>query len=885
MKKFLYAVTMLAATLVSGSVSADSQPYMVRDVEGVPTGSSTPRNFMPLGDRFVFAAATPDLGSGLWISDGTAAGTTQLRRDLFVDQQTTVGYLNGSVYFRAQYPSASTWQIWATDGTPAGTRLILANAPTNNYLPSPFVEFNGRLYFGFASDQSGPHPIWVTDGTAETTSVFFPGAGACAAVLNGRLLFVADDEASGSEFWVSDGTPDGTSQLPEVFPGPRPGVVRMMTAVNGDFYFVGNDGSHGLELWKTDGVGVSLVRDISPGSNGSFTLTASAPPFTTMGNELYFVAGRSDLGRELWRSDGSEAGTNFVIDFRPGSQSGVLNGAIGATQDRVFFQIDNVTDRGIAATDGTAEGTVVVIPHFPGAGLPSIPTTSALALISLESDRDLIRSDGTLDGTFTILDLQASRVTSLGESFAMAVTDAAHGVEPWLSDGSAAGTHLVADVDDVASGNPSNLTDINGQLYFRSNDPVFGGEPFRTRGTPATTHLVADIQPGLASSNPFGFFPIETGAVFSAQGGDGRPWRTDAETGGAVPVESAPVMGLSFAFDGFVYGQTVNNVLWRTDGFSSNQVAGSLYYALSPLGSNLLLGGFAPTTGDAIFVSDGTSPGAAIDLPIGPADFGLPSFIATTTNRVFYFLPDAPSDKIWWTTGTVLGTNPVPGSADIQEVSAPYAVLNGAVYFSARAGNVRSLYAVDGPDSELRLVLPDFHASSLGVLGDRLFIVGSTANFERHVWISDGTAEGTVFVPGVTPQSSSQLVTFDGAIFFVGEDGTHGHELWRSRGDIESTAMVADINAGSASSNPAALTASGDRLYFVANDGVHGFELWALPRNVAGDIDGDADVDLQDLSYLLSNFGTAGPTGDFDADGDVDLQDLGFLLANFGESV
>ncbi len=56
--------------------------------------------------------------------------------------------------------------------------------------------------------------------------------------------------------------------------------------------------------------------------------------------------------------------------------------------------------------------------------------------------------------------------------------------------------------------------------------------------------------------------------------------------------------------------------------------------------------------------------------------------------------------------------------------------------------------------------------------------------------------------------------------------------------------------------------------------------------NCPGDLDGDLDVDLNDLSVLLANFGTtsgADPAdGDLDGDGDVDLTDLSNLLANFG---
>lgn len=53
-----------------------------------------------------------------------------------------------------------------------------------------------------------------------------------------------------------------------------------------------------------------------------------------------------------------------------------------------------------------------------------------------------------------------------------------------------------------------------------------------------------------------------------------------------------------------------------------------------------------------------------------------------------------------------------------------------------------------------------------------------------------------------------------------------------------------------------------------------------------GDLDGDYDIDLADLSQLLSNYGmvegASYEDGDLDGDGDVDLSDLATLLAVYG---
>ena len=86
-------------------------------------------------------------------------------------------------------------------------------------------------------------------------------------------------------------------------------IQKYLTNVNGVLFFSASDGVNGEELWKSDGTvaGTVMVKDIVPGgTSGSYPRN-----LTNVNGVLYFVA---DYGG-LWKSDGTAAGTVQVKDF------------------------------------------------------------------------------------------------------------------------------------------------------------------------------------------------------------------------------------------------------------------------------------------------------------------------------------------------------------------------------------------------------------------------------------------------------------------------------------------------------------------------------------------------------------------------------------------
>ena len=135
-----------------------------------------------------------------------------------------------------------------------------------------------------------------------------------------------------------------------------------LTNVNGTLYFAATDGAHGVELWKSDGTaaGTVMVKDIDPGASGSFPAH-----LTNVNGTLYFAANDGTHGEELWKSDGTAAGTVMVKDIVPGSE--VLAFRLGGCQRRRSNSIafDGPT-LGLFRSDGTAAGTIELATNVQG---------------------------------------------------------------------------------------------------------------------------------------------------------------------------------------------------------------------------------------------------------------------------------------------------------------------------------------------------------------------------------------------------------------------------------------------------------------------------------------------------------------------------------------
>lgn len=903
MKKIRFVLVLTSALSVASAFGA--VPYRVADLDPTFHGvGSQPGGFARVGSRALFLARTP--GLGLWSSTGTTAGTVRLLRNqvsihavavtgelafysscdarrcrLMVTDGTAAGTrpLVGSfatmvegtvagprrIFFTHTTPANGT-ELWTSDGTPAGTRMVkdLAPGPLSS---SPFmpVWVRDRLWFFAFGD------LWTSDGTAVGTRRIAAAVGnpVQAGSAGSRFLFFASVPGTFElRLWSSDGTTAGTSILTSVAPFSANSIAPFASNGAAAFFAISQsdaDGSHD-EVWTSDGT-PGRTRRLARFENG-----AVRPDFVVVGTRVGFVAFDRDHGLDLWTTDGTAAGTR-PIDVCPGPCSGA--NSVGASDGRrIWFSgHDDTAGNELWTSNLTPAGTRRVKDIVVG-NLSSSPTGflvgggKAYFTVRDRFEVSLWVSDGTGAGTRLLFgppDLEvlleiAAGVIVDGRAF-LRIVEPEHGSEPWVSDGTPAGTTLLADLEPRQDGGsfPYALQAGAGRCFFFANDDFRLGETelWSSDGRTAGTVLAARLR---LSSFPR-FYQVQAAdlidriALISSPSADQHElWISDGTMGGTFRVDGGNLqatgriraVGRRLFFEAF--DAEHGRELWTSDGTPAGTVRLSDFDHAAPfpevsdfqhspfrvLGDRLVflaadsLGHFEP------WVSDGTIGGTRHLADVYPALVA--PFIELSSEIVpaggkYFFVSGEESEigtvpALWVTDLTAAGTREVGllqtfGSQPAEEVGL-FALGGQVILFYSGGGN--GFWRSDGTRFELERDDLGLSFSSSGSLtptvwNDRLVFLGH----DDRLYSTDGTGAGTAVLMkpnGQAVDSVSGFALLSGRLAYAANDG-----IWETDGTPAGT--VRRLAPRQDLPEREFLPAAG-RIFFPWYDAAAGTEIWAL---------------------------------------------------------
>jgi len=825
---------------------------LVADIN-IGSNSSSPELLVTIGNYMYFSASTSTAGRELWSTDGT---TVNFLGDINVGSNNSNYYYTDSyaalgtkMIFRA-YDSTNGSELWVTDGTQAGTFLLKdINPGSNSSSISNFTEVGSKVYFSAYNPTYGSE-LWVTDGTsAGTQMVLDIYSSSCLPCysnpsnlreFNGTLIFSAQSSNFGTELWKSDGTVVGTVLLKNINPASSSSSPQDLTKVGNKIFFTAENGTVGRELWVTDGTttGTNLVKNINLSNSVgdiTFPLSSIQRKFINVNGTLFFIANSGIEGYELWKSDGTTAGTTLIKDFLPSTLSGGYSN-FTVVGSKLYFIVEENGIKKLCVSDGTVAGSQALETLSPSVdmtnGYPLIGIGNTLLFVAYHSQYgyELYKTDGTSAGTSFLKDIDTSTFNLGGFNLKASNNNATlfnynnnkNGLELWRTDGSTTGTQEMINltpypISSIGSYNGyySGSSSIGQIIVFNNEFYIsMSGAIWRTDGiNPPVIFRGYNVISSSSSSNKMA---ISNGKLFFNNPEDSQLWATDGTEAGTYLVKEV-IGGGSFDPSNMIdingtlffrgYGASTGYELWKSDGTTAGTTlikditpgTGSTFNTgnYTKVGNKLYFYNFTYdyTSSTALYqlmVSDGTDAGT---FTLISNNNGFSNFTNLNDNLLLFSLNDGNilyGSELWASDGTVAGTKIVKDINTGTNSSNPnnyfnnksqFAVYNGKAYFSA----------YDGTSSKF--------------------------------FVSDGTNAGTTALSSL---STSSIYPTPFGLFFSANSITYGRELYKSDGTVAGTNLVADIYDGGNSSNPNNFYYDKNLLYFTATNATNETEIFVL---------------------------------------------------------
>lgn len=493
-------------------------------------------------------------------------------------------------------------------------------------------------------------------------------------------------------------------------------------------------------------------------------------------------------------------------------------------------------------------------------------------LLFYTSNDSLFRSDGTASGTILLqpgLNNTHEFLTNNGLLYFIANSSE----QLWRSDGTPAGTFMLAE-SFTAVPHLNIMGVLGGKVVFEMSHSVYDIEPFITDGTVAGTELLKDIYPGYNPSLPrvkgilnseMYFAGLNYNSDISSL--DYELWKTDGTTGGTVQVKDINPSGTAFP----LFSPAVNTYATNSD----------YVFFIADDGVH----------GPELWRSDGTESGTVMVKDIVPGtseshvsivgsvykETHTPRVLTEAGGIIYFFAgsihePSGDFLVLWKSDGTSTGTVPVK-EIPLENIQGLFE-LNDKLIIVGNYGIAYQVWASDGTEPGTIMVKDhlrggDNYLGHFIFVGNHLVFTDNIQGYDYQLWKTDGTPAGTELIREMH-SAPGDLVAIDDKLFFTEHgvetyyeagDGINDFELWQSDLTPGGTFMVKDIAATSFAGSHNLTNVDGT-LYFTTSDPVSspGYlpviiskQLWKynIPASMISElvlVDSDTDTDIRTLA-------------------------------------
>jgi LPXTG-site transpeptidase (sortase) family protein len=473
---------------------------------------------------------------------------------------------------------------------------------------------------------------------------------------------------------------------------------------------------------------------------------------------------------------------------------------------------------------------ILIIAFLAGAFLPSttaveaLPLSSSMGVPAMVTDiygGDLSSNPKALTAFGNMLFFYATE--RRGEKFYMTVP-------PYNS---------VVKISDIQAGNegvtPEEIAIIDKTVFFTAQDGTNGVELWKTEPPYNTAYQVANINQG-GSSYPKYFKTIGTTLFFSA---------TDGKTGYELWKTAPPYTSATQVADLLTGGGSSNPHSPATIGWTL------FFVAINGTGREVWKSEPPYNAEKTVMVSNIDKGGDPSADHLTPIDTTLLFTARESKTKPFFVWKSEPP----YTPDTTVTVNDLESEiigADPNDLIP----LGSTLYYSAftfTSGNelhmthppydttttfrVADIYP--GYTSTIHPIPFSSNPAGLTPIGSTMLFSARDAKNGYQLWKTDPPYDddATVTVRAINPAGDSNphnLTAIGASLYFTADDGVYGKELWRCDPPYVAytTNMLADVNVGRDSSDPAEMTAIGSSLFFSADDGVNGRELWRISSNI-----------------------------------------------------